>query len=163
MEKQGAVECKFQQSAPDPATGRTWNYIIYPNNTLLEFYPEARTCKVETAQSGGAQLPADWYPAQAIAALGYQKFGIINGINCSTFYEFHDIGFLAESTQYAVSANGVPVSLSIGIGDGPHPPSVPLFQADVFQFQPGVQASAEHYRWPSYCPNADSAEQAVMP
>lgn len=135
----------------------SWKYIAYANDTILLVYPGARMCQINPSSSSRTQLLSAWYPSNWTAAFGYEKLKIINGITCRAFYEFHDVSLsAAESTEYAVSFDGVPISIIGGLGDGPYPPGLPLLQADVFHFDPEVQASEDHYRWPSYCPNVDS-------
>lgn len=145
-----------QQTAPPASVGRSWSYTIYPNLTVLSYYPETGQCTVDPGAVGGLQADPGWLPGNWTQFLGYEKWAVVNGINCSTYYQFRNEGFLALSARYAVSPDGIPVSLTYGLGDGPHPPFAPTLQADVFSFQPGVQASEDVYRWPSYCQSVAS-------
>ena len=130
--------------------------MLQPNGTLLSYHPQAQTCSAQ--DSGGTPFP-NVFPPVWPDIYGYSKWAVVNGINCTTFYEFHDIAFLAASGQWAVSPEGVPVRYQWGLGDGPHPPVLPFIQLDVLSFAAGAEAPEEKYILPSYCPNTPVAAE----
>lgn len=160
LKQRALLECRDQQGLPRGEQGHAWTCMLQPNGTLVSFHPQSQTCSAEP--SGGSNFSAV-FPPNWPSIYGYPKWATVNGINCTTYYEFHDIAFLAASGQWAVSPEGVPVRYQWGLGDGPHPPVLPFIQLDVLGFAAGEEAPEERYRPPSYCPNRPiEAERCPM-
>lgn len=103
VSQRSLLECQQQQGADRGADGHTWNWVYYPNGTVIQYFPQSQKCTVQ-AYAEYKQVFFNW-----TGSLVPLKQARVRGVD-STIYHAPDIESegLSGSLQYLVSQDGVP-------------------------------------------------------
>ena len=143
------LECQEQQGVSRGANGHAWNWIFYPNGTVIQFYPQGRACSVQDYVPF-ASLFTNW-----TGSLQAEISERVNDINCTTYLLAGPEQRHILNVRYAVSnytnSVSVPVRWEYGLSTGISSFWYPFLKLDIYSFMPGLQANEAQYSWPSYC------------
>lgn len=149
VEHRALMECQEQQGVPRGVNGHAWNWIYYPNGTVIQFYPQGEACSVQDYS------PFDSVFTNWTGSLQAQISERVNDINCTTYLLAGPEQHHVLNVRYAVSnytdSVSVPVRLEYGLSMGISSFWYPFLKLDIYSFKSGLQADEAQYSWPSYC------------